>query len=58
MMSFMVAGLATYSNIGLVVGFFGKWLSAWLASWVFSFPTVLIVAPLVRRILRFVVKER
>ncbi|MEM6939943.1 MAG: DUF2798 domain-containing protein [Pseudomonadota bacterium] len=57
MMSCFVSGLATLINIGFVPIFFGNWPSAWLTSWLFSFPIVLCVAPLVRRILRAIVIE-
>ncbi|UYV35647.1 DUF2798 domain-containing protein [Rhodobacteraceae bacterium D3-12] len=37
--------------IGLVEGFIWNWLSSWVSSWAIAFPTVLVVAPFVRRVL-------
>jgi hypothetical protein len=57
LMSFFVSGVATFRAIGAVDGFFGLWVSAWLPSWCVAFPTVLIAAPLVRRIVAAVTRE-
>lgn len=51
MMSFLVSGLATLISLGPTYAFPLMWLKAWLASWAIAFPSVLIVAPFVRRIL-------
>lgn len=56
LMSFIVSGVATMRNAGLVDGFLGLWISAWLLSWLIAFPTVLIVAPLARRLVGKLVK--
>lgn len=50
LMSLVVSGIATLRVTGLVAGFTGLWLGAWLTAWVFAFPTVLLVAPVARRI--------
>ena len=50
LMSLLISGIATLRAAGLVDGFAGLWASAWLSSWVVAFPTVLIVAPLARRL--------
>jgi len=57
MMSFIVSGVSTLLALGPVSGFFVKWIAAWLPSWSIAFPTVLVVAPVVRRILHRIVKE-
>lgn len=49
LMSFVVSGIATFRNAGLVDGYFGLWISAWLPSWLIAFPVVLVVAPVARR---------
>lgn len=49
MMSFLVSGVATLRSFGFVEGVGGLWMNAWLPSWGIAFPTILIVAPLVRR---------
>jgi hypothetical protein len=50
MMSFVVSGISTALARGLSGEFPLAWLGAWLPSWAIAFPTVLFVAPLVRRI--------
>ena len=50
LMSLIVAGIATARAAGLGDGFAGLWASAWLSSWAVAFPTVLVVAPLARRL--------
>ena len=56
LMSFIVSGVAMLRNAGLVDGFLGLWISAWLPSWLIAFPTVLIVAPVARRLVGKLVK--
>jgi hypothetical protein len=50
LMSFLVSGIATLRNAGLVDGFLAAWISAWLPSWLIAFPVVLVVAPITRRL--------
>ncbi|KIT17031.1 DUF2798 domain-containing protein [Jannaschia aquimarina] len=50
LMSLIVSGFATWRAIGLVEGFGATWTGAWLGSWAIAFPTVLVVAPLTRRL--------
>lgn len=50
MMSCIVSGIATVRAMGPVPGVFGAWMTSWAFSWVVAFPTVLIVAPITRRI--------
>lgn len=56
LMSFLVSGIATFRNAGLVDGFFNIWLSAWLPSWLIAFPVVLVVAPIARRLVGVLVQ--
>lgn len=56
LMSFIVSGIATFRNAGLVDNFFGLWINAWLPSWLVAFPIVLVVAPVARRLVGLVVK--
>ena len=56
LMSFVVSGIATFRNAGLVDGFFGLWVNAWLLSWLIAFPVVLVVAPIARRLVGLLVK--
>jgi hypothetical protein len=57
LMSFIVSGIATFRNAGLVDGFLSLWVNAWLPSWIIAFPTVLIVAPMARRLVGMLVKS-
>jgi hypothetical protein len=36
--------------IGMPPGFVGTWLGAWLTAWAIAFPSVLVVAPITRRL--------
>lgn len=56
LMSFLVSGIATFRNAGLVDGFLNLWVGAWLPSWLIAFPVVLVVAPVARRIVGSLVK--
>ena len=56
LMSFVVAGVATFRNAGLIDGFFGLWINAWLLSWLIAFPVVLVVAPIARHFVGLLVK--
>lgn len=57
LMSLIVSGLSTARAVGLVEGFTGLWLGNWAVSWAIAFPTVLVVAPLTRRIVARLVKQ-
>jgi hypothetical protein len=49
LMSLIVSGVATWRALG--ADFVLPWLAeAWPMSWIVAFPTVLVVAPLVRRL--------
>jgi hypothetical protein len=50
LMTSIVSAVATIRNVGLDDATVGKWFNAFSASWPITFPTVLIVAPIVRRI--------
>lgn len=57
LMSFIVSGIATFRNAGLVDEFLALWVNAWLPSWIIAFPTVLIMAPMARRLVGMLVKS-
>ncbi|WP_179378191.1 DUF2798 domain-containing protein [Jannaschia marina] len=50
LMSLLVSGIATLRAAGFVDGFALLWVGAWLSSWAVAFPTVLVVAPIARRL--------
>lgn len=56
MMSLLVSGVSTALAAGIDGNFAYLWIRAWLPSWAIAFPSVLVVAPLVRRILQRIVR--
>lgn len=50
LMSLIVSGISTLRAAGLGPEVFSLWMTAWLTSWLVAFPTILIVAPLARRV--------
>ena len=50
MMSSIVSGLSTFRALGMVDHFALMWLGDWAVSWATTFPIVLVLAPLTRRI--------
>ncbi|MGX9356058.1 DUF2798 domain-containing protein [Roseobacteraceae bacterium S113] len=51
-MSFLVSGIVTLRATGSLEG----WIGAWLPSWGVAFPTVLVVAPIARRLVSKLVR--
>ena len=56
-MSCVVSGVSVFNTTGLIDGFVGLWMTAWLKSWVVAFPTILIIAPLTRRLVEELVRN-
>ena len=56
-MSFIISGVATISALGIDAELPGEWFLAWLTSWTVAFPSVLVVAPITRRIVGVLVKS-
>ena len=56
LMSLVVSGISTFRAIEDMNLFFGTWMSNWSLSWAIAFPTVLVVAPITRRIVKKLVK--
>ena len=50
MMSCLVSGLSTVRAVGIIPHFPAVWMGNWAVSWATSFPVVLVLAPLTRRI--------
>jgi Protein of unknown function (DUF2798) len=58
-MSLLVSGMSTFLAAGLNSELPVLRLAAWLSSWAIAFPSVLVVAPFVPRILhRIVIPDR
>lgn len=50
LMTTVVSGVATLRNVGLTDDFAARWFTAFGTGWPIAFPTVLLVAPIVRRL--------
>jgi len=50
MMSFIVSGVATVRVVGFADNLLMLWLPSWVASWAIAFPCVLVIAPIARRL--------
>lgn len=57
LMSLLVSGISTVRAIGMPPGFVGIWLGAWLTAWAIAFPSVLVVAPITRRLVDRLTQE-
>ena len=55
--SCVVSAVSVVNTIGLIDGFFNLWMTAWLKSWIIAFPTILVVAPLTRRLVGKLVRN-
>lgn len=56
LMSLIVSGLSTARVAGLTASFPGLWLGNWAVSWAIAFPTVLVMAPVTRKIVARLVR--
>ena len=56
-MSCVVSAVSVFNTTGLIDGFFNLWMTAWLKSWIVAFPTILVVAPLTRRLVGKLVRN-
>ncbi len=50
LMSLIVSGIATARALGLDADFPVNWVGSWLTAWAVAFPTVLVIAPIARRL--------
>jgi hypothetical protein len=59
-LSMIMTCLVCFINIvrlvGLNEGFVSKWFAGWMMAWLISFPTVLVVLPLVKKMLSYIVE--
>lgn len=56
-MTIVVSGISTLKSLGFTAAFWSNWPVAWMLSWLVAFPTVLVVLPLVRRLVAFLVEQ-
>lgn len=57
-MSAIISGVSTVSALGLPPELPKIWFHAWYSSWVIAFPSVLMVAPIARRIVAMLTSPR
>jgi len=50
-----MSAVVTLINLGIVHDFFTLWMRAFIRAWIVAFPAVLLVVPVVRRIVRYLV---
>ncbi|MBU2993795.1 DUF2798 domain-containing protein [Octadecabacter sp. 1_MG-2023] len=50
LMSGIISAIATWRVLDTDMTFFGNWIGSWGTSWLVAFPTVLVVAPIARRL--------
>lgn len=56
-MSAIVSAVATATSVGLGPDFVLRWPNAWGASWIVAFPSLLLLLPVVRRIVAWMVVQ-
>ena len=56
LMTLIVSAISTVHALG-IHGVFRIWLVSWLFSWAIAFPALLLVLPLVKKCVQFVVEE-
>ncbi|WP_427998309.1 DUF2798 domain-containing protein [Achromobacter sp.] len=56
-MSAIVSAVATATSVGLGSDFVVTWPNAWGASWIVAFPSLLLLLPVVRRIVAWMVAQ-
>lgn len=49
-MSFIMSGVITLVNLGVIDGFMSIWLHAWIVAYAIAFPTILLVFPFARKL--------
>ncbi|VXC47930.1 conserved hypothetical protein [Pseudomonas sp. 8AS] len=57
LMSLLVSGLSTFRATGPSPGFVSLWLGAWLTAWLLALPLVLLISPLTRRVVEWLVRS-
>ena len=57
LMSLLVSGISTLKALGPGPDLFAVWMGNWAFSWAVAFPSVLVVAPLTRRLVARIVAD-
>ena len=56
-MSFIMSFVITFINLGLIDGFFFRWMEAFFKAVICAIPIIVFVAPYVRRVVNIIVKQ-
>ncbi len=56
MMSCLVSGMVTFLNLGTIGFEITLWFNAWMIAWSVAFPTIVIMSPAVRALIKRLVK--
>lgn len=56
-MSFLMSGVITLINLGLVENFISLWFSAYWRAFIVAFPIIFVVAPFVRKLTIRLIKQ-
>ena len=57
LMSAIVSGVATWNAVGFA-GLRAVWLYSWLWSWLVAYPALLVVMPIARKLMTYIVESR
>jgi len=57
LMTGIISAISILSAVGIANFDVFKWLHTWLYSWVVAFPTVLVVLPIVKKYVEYLVKR-
>jgi len=56
-MAFIMSGVLTFINVGMIEGFLFRWLKSFFYGLLIAFPTAFFVAPLVNKIVQKIISK-
>jgi hypothetical protein len=57
LMSGIMSAVVTFFNVGAVPDFLSRWLHAWGMAFLVAFPIVLFIAPVVQKLVKWVIHD-
>jgi hypothetical protein len=57
LMAFLMSGVLTAIHLGITPHFIAQWLHSFVLAWPIAFPSILLLAPIVRKIVAHLVAE-
>ncbi|MGG7049219.1 MULTISPECIES: DUF2798 domain-containing protein [unclassified Campylobacter] len=57
-MSFIISGVLTFLNLGLISNFISIWMTGWGKAFVVAYPCILVIAPLATKLAKMICKEQ